>query len=101
MGYEILQSSWFWPLMLFIVVGYYAWVLLTYFKGALKMPLARYGLKKQISGKSISLNWEELVLGFDLHRRLIANPRTQLSDEEQRLLKKSPVRELILQTTSK
>lgn len=101
MGSEVLQSTWFWPLTLLIMAAYYGWVLFHYFRGALKNPFSSNGKSKTGSGKSISLKWDELVLGFELHRRLIANPLSQLNEDEQSLLEKSPFRELILQTTSK
>lgn len=101
MGSEILQSTWFWPLTFLFVAIYYGWVLYHYFRSALKNPLKGMGSVKASSGRSISLNWDELVLGFELHRRLIANPLAQLSGDERSLLEKTPFRELILQTTSK
>lgn len=101
MGSDVLQSTWFWPLIFLIVAVYYGWVLFHYFRGALKNPLNGMGKVKTGPGKSVSLNWDELVLGFELHRRLIGNPLAQLDPDERSLLEKSPFRELILQTISK
>lgn len=101
MGSEILQSTWFWPLTILIVAVYYGWVFFHYFRGAFKKPLNTIGKSKSGSGRSVSLNWDELVLGFELHRRLIVNPLSQMTGDERSLLEKSPYRELILKTTSK
>jgi hypothetical protein len=101
MGNEVLQSPWFWPLIFVIVAIYYGWVLFYYFRGGLKNTLKVMDRVRTGSGKTVSLKWEELVLGFELHRRLIGNPLTQLDPDEKSLLEKSPYRELILQTISK
>lgn len=98
---EVFQSTWFWPLTILSLVGYYGWVLYHYFRGAIKNPFKGNWMPKTIPGKSISLNWDELVLGFELHRRLISNPLAELSQDERSLLGKFPFRELILKTTSK
>lgn len=98
---EALQSLWFWPLTILTLAGYYGWVLFHYFRGAFKNLFIGKQRLKTDSGRSISLNWDDLVLGFELHRRLIANPLSQLNPDERNLLAKSPYRELILQTTSK
>jgi hypothetical protein len=101
MGSEVLQSPWFWPLIFLIVVIYYGWVLFHYFRGTLKNLLKGKDSVRSGSGKIVSLKWDELVLSFELHRRLIGNPLAQLDPDEKSLLEKSPYRELVLKTTSK
>ena len=94
---EILQSEWFWPVVILLTSGYYGWVFLTYFKGALKRSVVGTGNQKKTSAKKLSLSWDELALGFALHKRLHDNPNAQLDPAEKALLEKTPFRELILQ----
>lgn len=101
MGSELLQTTWFWPLVFLIVAVYYGWVLFHYFRGALNIPLKGNGKSKASSGKSISLTWEELTMGFAVHRRLISDPMTSLDQEERALLGRSPFKELIKQPTTR
>lgn len=98
---EVFQSEWFWPVMILAAAGYYGWVFLTYFKGTFDRAFFGIGQRNPATGRIISLPWDELVLGFALHRRLLADPGTHLDPEEKALLEKTPFRELILQVSKR
>lgn len=100
MLYEVIQSDWFWPTVGVSLVGYYAWVILTYFRSSIIKGFSSIHGGK-LHGKSNSklhLTWDELAMGFALHRRLLADPQSALDTEERALLGKSPFKELIQQT---
>ena len=96
MLYEVIQSDWFWPTVGISLLGYYGWVFLTFYKQGFTN-----GIAQVTSGQKtkIQLTWDELAMGFAIHRRLIADPLTSLDTEERALLGKSPFKELIQQTT--
>jgi hypothetical protein len=97
MFYEVTQSDWFLPILGISLLGYYAWVFLTYFRSGIAK-----GFKSVSRGSSkhkFQLTCDELTMGFALHRRLIADPNSPLDIEEKALLGRSPFKELIQQTT--
>lgn len=101
MLYEVIQSDWFWPAVGISLAGYYVWVILTYFRSGIIKGISTIN-GDQTTSKSkvkLQLSWDELAMGFALHRRLLADPRSALDTEERALLGKSPFKELIQQTT--
>ena len=93
---DAIQHEWFLPCMILLGIWYYLWVLISFFQFNLPHGLAGLGKK---SSDTLRVSWDELTLGFSLHRRLLADPQTSLDAEEQALLQKTPFKELIRQTT--
>lgn len=101
MGYEVLQSNWFWPTIGISLAGYYGWVLLTYFRSVLTLGIGQVKTGSPEARKNLSLSWDDLAMGFAIHRRLLTDPQADLDPDERALLGKSPFKELIQQTTIK
>jgi hypothetical protein len=99
MVYEVIQSNWFWPTLGVSIVGYYLWVMLSYFKSSITKGFRKLNSAGSSQKPTLQLNWDELAMAFELHRRLIINPLSPLDQGERSLLGKSPFRELIKQTT--
>lgn len=101
MLHDLIQSNWFWPILGISLMGYYVWVILTYFRSLLTQGISRFkGVQlRPNSNQQVKISWDELAMGFALHRRLLINPQTALDAEERVLLGKSPFKELIQQTT--
>lgn len=96
---EILQSAWLWPTLGISLVAYYAWVFLTYFRSGFTLGISRDPSGSPVTKTKLQLTWDELAMGFAIHRRLMADPLCALDMEEKALLGKSPFKELIQQTT--
>lgn len=99
MLHEVIQSGWFWPTIVILLLVYYFWVFSTYFKTELIKIFSFNKSQKHKQTTKIQLSWEELAMGFAVHRRLVNDPKCDLDLEERSLLGKSPFKELIQQTT--
>ncbi|GMQ30653.1 hypothetical protein [Algoriphagus confluentis] len=96
---EVIQSDWFWPTVGVSLMGYYAWVFLTYFRSGVFQGISSSLGERQNKAGKLQLSWDELALGFAIHRRMLADPLCALDTEERALLGRSPFKELIQQTT--